>query len=138
QAADGPRLPPADRLLPADRAGGADDRADRDGDAGDAGRLLRCDAGDRPGGSRRSGGTEDGAAHASRDQAGRGGGGQATGSPAPLPRARGGVTANAQPALAAVLFDYGHTLVDIRWQESTLVDGERIFLEALPAPGVPL
>jgi putative hydrolase of the HAD superfamily len=48
------------------------------------------------------------------------------------------VTANAQPALAAVLFDYGHTLVDIRWQESTLVDGERIFLEALPAPGVPL
>ena len=48
------------------------------------------------------------------------------------------MTANAQPALAAVLFDYGHTLVDIRWQESTLVDGERIFLEALPAPGVPL
>jgi putative hydrolase of the HAD superfamily len=48
------------------------------------------------------------------------------------------VTGNAQPALAAVLFDYGHTLVDIRWQESTLVDGERIFLEALPAPGVPL
>jgi putative hydrolase of the HAD superfamily len=48
------------------------------------------------------------------------------------------VTANAQPILAAVLFDYGHTLVDIRWRESTLVDGERIFLEALPAPGVPL
>jgi putative hydrolase of the HAD superfamily len=48
------------------------------------------------------------------------------------------VTANAQPVLAAVLFDYGHTLVDIRWRESTLVDGERIFLEALPAPGVPL
>ncbi len=48
------------------------------------------------------------------------------------------MTANAQPALAAVLFDYGHTLVDIRWQESTQVDGERIFLEALPAPGVPL
>jgi putative hydrolase of the HAD superfamily len=48
------------------------------------------------------------------------------------------VTEGAQPALAAVLFDYGHTLVDIRWQESTMVDGERVFLEALPAPGVPL
>lgn len=48
------------------------------------------------------------------------------------------MTENAQPALAAVLFDYGHTLVDIRWNESTLVDGERVFLDALPAPGVPL
>jgi putative hydrolase of the HAD superfamily len=48
------------------------------------------------------------------------------------------VTEEAQPALAAVLFDYGHTLVDIRWQESTMVEGEGVFLEALPAPEVPL
>lgn len=48
------------------------------------------------------------------------------------------MTGEAQPALAAVLFDYGHTLVDIRWGESTMVEGERVFLEALAAPGVPL
>ena len=44
QAADGLRLSPADHLLPARRAGGADDRADRDGDEGDARRVLstRC------------------------------------------------------------------------------------------------
>jgi putative hydrolase of the HAD superfamily len=48
------------------------------------------------------------------------------------------VTGEAQPALAAVLFDYGHTLVDIRWGESTMVQGERVLLEALAAPSVPL
>jgi putative hydrolase of the HAD superfamily len=48
------------------------------------------------------------------------------------------VTGRPQGALAAVLFDYGHTLVDIRWQESTMIEGERVFLEALPAPTVPL
>ena len=48
EAADGLRLPPADGLLPADRARGADDRADRDGDEGDAGRIRRRHARDRP------------------------------------------------------------------------------------------
>ena len=37
QAADGLRLPSADQLFPADRAGGADDRADGDGKQADAG-----------------------------------------------------------------------------------------------------
>ena len=47
QAADGLRLPPADDLLPAGRAGGADDRADRDRGEGDARRVRRRDARDR-------------------------------------------------------------------------------------------
>ena len=47
QAADGLRLPPADDLLPARRARGADDRADRDRAEGAARRLRRRDARDR-------------------------------------------------------------------------------------------
>ena len=31
----------------------------------------------------------------------------------------------------AVLFDYGHTLVDLRWDEHTLIAGERRLLAAL-------
>jgi putative hydrolase of the HAD superfamily len=34
----------------------------------------------------------------------------------------------------AVLFDYGHTLVDLRWDERTLITGERQLLAALDAP----
>ena len=52
QAPDGPRHPPADDLLPARRPGGADDRADRDGDEGAPRRVRRRDAVDR----RRGGG----------------------------------------------------------------------------------
>ena len=47
QAADGLRLPPADDLLPARRARGADDRADRDRERRSARRVLRGDARDR-------------------------------------------------------------------------------------------
>ena len=54
QAADGLRHPPADDLLPADRPRGADDRADRDGAEGAAGRVLRRDARDRARGGDRS------------------------------------------------------------------------------------
>ena len=50
QAAAGLRLSPADRLLPAARGGGADGRADRDRDQGDARRLRRGDRGDPRGG----------------------------------------------------------------------------------------
>ena len=48
------RLPRAHDLLPADRRGGADDRADRDRVEGDARRLLRRDDPDRAGGGDRS------------------------------------------------------------------------------------
>src|SRR5262249_5062163 len=41
EAADGLRLPPADHLLPARRARGADDRADRVGGEGNARRVRR-------------------------------------------------------------------------------------------------
>jgi putative hydrolase of the HAD superfamily len=34
----------------------------------------------------------------------------------------------------AVLFDYGHTLVDLRWDELTLIEGERQLLATLDAP----
>ncbi len=40
--------------------------------------------------------------------------------------------------VGAVLFDYGHTLVDIRWDESTLVEGEGVLLAALGASSVDL
>ena len=33
-----------------------------------------------------------------------------------------------------VLFDYGHTLVDIRWGQDTLIEGQRQLLAALAAP----
>ena len=33
-----------------------------------------------------------------------------------------------------VLFDYGHTLVDIRWGQDTLIEGQRQLLAALVAP----
>ncbi len=52
QAADGLRVPPADDLLPAAGARGADDRADRDREQGDARRVRRRDAADREGGRR--------------------------------------------------------------------------------------
>ena len=66
EAAHGLRLPPADRLLPAGRPGGADDRADRDGGQGDARRVLRRDARDRPRGGGRSRADEVGAARPRR------------------------------------------------------------------------
>ena len=62
EAADGLRLPPADDLLPAHRPRGADGRADRDGGEGDARRLLRRDARDRPRGGGGAGAAEGGAA----------------------------------------------------------------------------
>ena len=37
-------------------------------------------------------------------------------------------------AFEGVLFDYGHTLVDIRWGEHTLIEGQRRLLAALGAP----
>jgi putative hydrolase of the HAD superfamily len=40
--------------------------------------------------------------------------------------------------LQAVLFDYGDTLVQLRVNEGTLVASERVLLDALPAPSVPL
>ena len=52
QEADGLRLPPADRVLPAGRPRGADDRADRDRGEGDPRRVRRRDARDRPRGRR--------------------------------------------------------------------------------------
>ncbi len=55
EAADGLRLPPADDLLPAERSRGADDRADRDRDEGDARRLRRRHERDRARGGRATG-----------------------------------------------------------------------------------
>ena len=52
EAADGLRIPSADHLLPARRAGSADDRADRDGDEGDARRVRGRHGRDRAGGGR--------------------------------------------------------------------------------------
>ena len=77
QAADGLRLPSADDLLPADRPRGADDRADRDGGEGDAGRLLRRDARDRARGGGGAGAPEGGAAQPAGAAARRGAGGEA-------------------------------------------------------------
>ena len=37
-------------------------------------------------------------------------------------------------AYQGVLFDYGHTLVDVRWGQDTLVEGQRQMLAALAAP----
>ena len=77
QVPDRPRLPPADRLLPAEREGGDHDRADRDREQGDHGRLHRGD--DRGGadGGARSRDAARGAGHhadvaAGRDQGGTG------------------------------------------------------------------
>src|SRR5262249_60060233 len=72
QAADGLRHPSADRLLPARRPGGADDRADRDRGEGAAGRVCRRDAADHPRGRRGSRAAAHGAAHAPGDEARRG------------------------------------------------------------------
>ena len=66
EAADGPRDPPADDLLPARRPRGADDRADRDRDEGAARRVRRRDAVDRRGGRVRAGDAEGRAADAAR------------------------------------------------------------------------
>ena len=72
QAADGLRLPPADDLLPAHRPRGADGRADGDGGEGDARRVLRRDARDRPRGGGGAGAAEGGAAPPAREAARRG------------------------------------------------------------------
>ena len=77
QAADGLRLPPADDLLPAHRPRGADGRADRDGGEGDARRVLRRDARDRPRGGGGAGAAEGGAAPPAREAARRGAGREA-------------------------------------------------------------
>ena len=66
EAADGLRLPPADGLLPARRPRGADDRADRDRGEGDARRVRRGDARDRPRGRGGPGAAEGGAARRGR------------------------------------------------------------------------
>ena len=55
------RVPPADHLLPADRARGAHDRADRDRGEGDPRRVRRGDARDRRRGGHRPAGVEGGA-----------------------------------------------------------------------------
>ncbi len=65
------------------------------------------------------------AAHPTGDPAGRGRGGQAA-DRAPRLRRIVGMT-----AFQGVLFDYGHTLVDIRWGEDTLIEGQRRLLAAL-------
>lgn len=44
----------------------------------------------------------------------------------------------AAAALEAVLLDYGDTIVEVRWDESVLLEGEQVLLDALPAPDVPL
>ena len=62
----------ADDVLPADRGRGVDDRADRDGDEGDARRVRRDDAPDRARGGRGSRAREGGAAHDAGPPAGRG------------------------------------------------------------------
>ena len=72
EAAHGLRLPPADDLLPAHRPRGADDRADGDGDEGDARRVLRGDARDRARGGGGAGAAEGGAAPPAREAARRG------------------------------------------------------------------
>ena len=76
QAADGLRLPPADGVLPARRARGADDRADRVGGEGDARRVLRRDARDRARGRRRAGARARRAALAAGEAPRRGAGGE--------------------------------------------------------------
>ena len=95
EAADGSRLPPADDLLPADRPGGADDRAHGDGGQGDARRLRRGDACDRGRGGDGPAGDQGRAAPATGSPARRGEGRQAGGRQvrlrrAPRPRAREG------------------------------------------------
>ncbi len=79
QAPDGLRVPPADRLLPAGRAGGADDRADRVGGQGDARRVLRRADRDRAGGGRGARGDPGGPAQPPGEAARRGSGRQAAG-----------------------------------------------------------
>ncbi len=86
QAADGLRLPSADRLLPARRSGGADDRADRDRGEGDARRVRRGDARDRPRGRRRAGARPLGAARPAGRPARRGARGQAARRALRIPR----------------------------------------------------
>ncbi len=77
EAADGPRHPSADDLLPARRPRGADDRADRDRDEGAPRRVRRRDALDRRRGRVRPREAEGRATQASRPEAGRGEGGEA-------------------------------------------------------------
>ena len=72
QAADGLRLPPADDLLPPHRPRGADGRADGDRGEGDARRLLRRDARDRPRGGGGARAAEGGAAPPAGQAARRG------------------------------------------------------------------
>jgi len=84
EAAHGLRLPSADGLLPADRARGADGRADGDGDEGDARRLLRRDARDRARGRGGAGAPAPRTAPPPRRKARRGEGSEAGGRPVPL------------------------------------------------------
>ena len=72
QAAARPRLPPADRVLPAARRRGAADRADRDRDQGDARRLRRGAGGDRRRGARGPADRAERALHDARAAPGRG------------------------------------------------------------------
>ena len=85
EAADGPRHPSADDLLPARRPRGADDRADGDGDEGAARRVRRRDAVDRRRGRVRAGDAQGRAADAAGPAARRGEGGEGAGRP---PRVR--------------------------------------------------
>ena len=79
EAADGLRLPSADRLLPTGRSRGADGRADRDRGERDARRVLRRDARDRAGGGRGAGAAEGGSAPPAGEAARRGSRGEAAG-----------------------------------------------------------
>src|SRR5581483_7228286 len=84
EAADGLRLPPADDLFPARRAGSADDRADRERGEGDAGRVLRRADRDRARSGRVTRAAPRRAARPPGEAARRGAGGEAAGAPLPL------------------------------------------------------
>ena len=104
EAAHGPRLPPADDLLPARRPRGADDRADRDGGEGDARRLRGRDGRDRARGGGVAGAAEAGAARPAGRPARRGEGGEARGRAIPVrgsPRPLGHPVAGAAAARGA-------------------------------------
>src|SRR5262249_21287773 len=94
QAAARLRLSSPDRLLPAARRGGADGRADRDRDPGDARRLRRRDSRDSRGGRGGSADRPQRPLHHAGEAPGRGRGGQASGHPpsAPMSSAHAGAS----------------------------------------------